>query len=245
MCPASVVLPRHRVKSQSSKDAAAWGSKIHSWKETGKWPEDTLPMRRRAAALIGADKTRDDYWPANLITPGLGHEVAFALNTGTLSVGSFQGEYAELEAWKTGHGLEWITGTCDWVVELAPGLIWVDDLKTGNPDYLPDDPWTLWQFKFYVAAAMIRFDAQAARVSLTSWPRYPADGIPAVRWHDGEISRDEILRTVIPQMERARLRAASVPKNDVDLDHCVTGDHCKFCDSATACPEMLREEGLN
>ena len=234
VCPASTHLDRVVPASESLRDAAAWGDLVHKWKETGKWDVDTVATRRRSAALAAGGVSREDLWPDTGA-----HEVAFALHTkNRIAAKCDLTTREEREAWKLSFNDEWITGTADYV-GVHEGHVWVDDLKTGNPDYLPRDPWDAWQLKFYALCAALAGGtaggtADFAYVSITSWPRYPADGIPN-RVFSGA-TRVELLGTVLPLLEHARV--AALVSRDLSVD-AVAGDHCKFCKSAPVCPARL------
>ncbi len=203
---------------------------IHHWKETGEWLEDTQPTRRRRAALEAGGVSREDLWPST----GL-HEVAFALHTpsGTVERCDLPTR-EEKDAWKQAHDDEWITGTCDYLGSLM-GEPWVDDLKTGTYG-LSENPWDLRQMRFYaVCAGLLSAHSTATHVSLTMWPRYPADGVPRQIW--AEPATREQLMGELAALEQARQnavmsRALSTPVAD-------PGAHCDFCKSKPACPAWV------
>lgn len=212
---------------------------MHLWKETGSWKKG-IAFQRRRAALYAADIKRESLWP-----PELGrHEVGIALHTKNKIAVEFTGDRAKMDAWKQSFNREWITGTCDWLAELLPGLLWVDDLKTGNPDYLPDDPWDSWQFKFYGAGGMLLTGAKELTTSITSWPRYPADGLPTRYYSPQVVTREEVLDLVIPLMETARRQAEEI-RLDTALDYCVIHDGCKWCPNRPDCPADFETYELN
>jgi hypothetical protein len=247
VCPASTHLATIGFKLDRAQKAADWGTIIHSWKETGQWPlalsgrwagKVPLMFQRRQANLAAAGKDRLDLWPAD----GR-HEVSYALNTSTLTVGTYYDPTAtqeQREAWKKGHGDEWLTGTADYVGDVL-GRPWVDDLKTGNREYLPADPWELWQLRMYALCEAILTGAGTVLVSITSWPQYPADVLPIRVW--AEVTRATLLDEVASTLEQARVLAmASRRKLDARPGvHCGRwvdrqGEVHYLCDSAINCP---------
>lgn len=241
LCPASTHLVRLAGKSANAVVAAEWGTKVHAWKETGDWPLATkgkwkgkveLPCARRNAALIASDITREDLWPAD----GL-HEVSYALHTETSTVGQMiGGTQEEREAWKNSHDNHWITGTADYVGDIL-GIPWVDDLKTGNPVYLPNDPVALGQLRGYLLCRMLlEPGAPYGWVSITSWPHFPADGIPN-RDRINTIDRAACM-AFLAELEQARQRAMA-SRSNIQWE---TGEQCKFCPSRVSCPGLAVDE---
>lgn len=226
-CPGSLVLPRLGTKSQAAVDGAAWGDIVHNWKETGEWTPDTLPTRRRQAALIASSVSRDSLWPDNGE-----HEVAFAIGTkNRLAMRADLKTRAERDQWKFSLGSEWLVGTLDYLGDVL-GNPWVDDLKTGNPMYLPADPWDMWQMRVYATAALMLMGGDRVYVTLTRWPRYPADGVP-VRDSLRAVSREEVFGVTLPMLELIRQRReASLIKPET-----VVGEQCRFCLAQPGCPE--------
>ncbi len=250
-CPASTHLVRLAGKSWNAQKAADWGTDLHAWKETGKWPialsgrwEGKVPLvyARRQANLTAAGRSREWYWPNECFEGPGRHEVSYALNTKTLTVAIYDGgDREEREAWKKTFGEEWLTGTADYVGDVL-GEPWVDDLKTGNPEYLPENPWELWQLRFYALCMMLLSAAKWCWVSITSWPQSPADGIPHRFWN--RMSRAEVLATM-PTLEQARLDALA---SKVDTD-ARAGNQCGrwfnrdgevqyLCPCAPVCPAL-------
>ena len=227
-CPASTHLAQLVAPSERSQDAARWGTMLHHWKETGEWLEDTQPVRRRRAALVAGGVSREDLWP---ITGA--HEVAFALHTANkLAVRCDLPTREEKEAWKLSFDESWITGTCDYLGDLL-GEPWVDDLKTGKYGlHAEADPWDLWQMRFYALCAAMFTGADRVHVSLTWWPRYPADGVPLQIWAE-PVTATELLGLTLPLLETARRAAVASRLLTPDAQ---PGDHCTFCKSRTSCP---------
>ena len=240
-CPASTHLPR---VPDSPGDGAAWGTLVHAWKETGRWPVDDLRTRRRAAALVAAGLTRGDLWP------GGEHEVTYAVSTaarGAMVARETLDTPEQRNAFAAARGPEWVTGTADWVGDWF-GEPWIDDLKTGvsHPidfaahragDLADDggDPWDLWQLRFYALGEIVWRNREAPSgvwVSVTWWPRYPADSAP-VRIGPRRVAAAEVLGTIGPLLEMARRNAAESAAGPAVAR---AGDHCTFCRSRAYCP---------
>lgn len=227
VCPASTHLVRIRHKSEAARKAADWGTVIHDWKETGKWPDGRV-YERRQRALDAAGVSRDMLWPADSGR----HEVAFALHSKNRIVAQHVGTKEEREAWKQTCEAEWVTGTTDWWGDYL-GVPWVDDLKTGKAEYLKKDPWDHWQLRFYALCAVMLTGADECMVSLTHWPQYPADGVPVRYW--ARAPREELLGMTLPLIEHARLNALRSKEVEVEP---VVGPQCTFCDCAANCPAV-------
>jgi hypothetical protein len=112
------------------------------------------------------------------------------------------------------------------------GRPWVDDLKTGNPDYLPADPWDLWQMRVYATIALMLSGGDRVYVTLTRWPRYPADGVPK-QDRPRVVHRDEVFGLTLPTLELIRQRRL----RSLDKPETVPGEHCRFCLAQPGCPE--------
>lgn len=222
LCPGSAHLPR--TPDNRDKTAANWGTNVHAWKETGKWWEDTLVTRRRQAALDAADLTRESLWPGST-----GHEVSLALRSSVRTVESYVGPAAERDAWKKSFDSNWLTGTADYIGEVL-GTPWIDDLKTGRE--VPEDPWELWQLRFYAVCVMIlNPDATEVLTSITHWPRYPADSPPRRLWSK-PIPRAEVLGTTLGLLEHGR-RNVEASKKQLRV---FPGPQCQWCPASVGCP---------
>lgn len=222
-CPAAAHLPR---VERPSGEAAKWGDVMHAWKETGKFPTNTLATRRRAAALVVSGQTRDSLYPVT----GL-HEISYALHTKNRIVDHLwrPGLTREArESWKAQFGQEWITGTCDYTGDIL-GDPWVDDFKSGRE--VPDNPWDLWQLRFYATCVAMMSHADQVHVSLTHWPRYPADSHPRRVWVPEPIQRQEIFGVILPLLEMKRREV----EGSWDVTDARPGDHCTWCDAKTNC----------
>lgn len=224
LCPGSAHL--ERTPDTRDKTAANWGTNVHAWKETGEWWEDTQVTRRRQAALIAADMSRSTLWPGTT-----GHEVSLALRTSVRTVETFSGHHEARESWKKGWDANWLTGTADYIGDLF-GTPWIDDLKTGKE--VPEDPWDLWQLRFYAVCVMILNPlATEVLTSITHWPRYPADSAPRRLW-SAPIPREEVMGTTLGLLEHGR-RNIEASKKSLRV---YPGAHCTYCSAAPGCPAM-------
>lgn len=233
-CPASAHLPRDE---EPPGEAAEWGKVIHEWKETGKWPENTQfrksTLVRRETALKDNGLTREELWPEEV---GI-HELRLAMSKSNIDwdqVARSADKDSDREAWKAQYDDRWAVGVCDWFATLD-GQPWIDDLKTGKE--VPDEPLTLPQLKMYSAWGAIYYDTTCL-VSLTHWPRSPADG-PPVRIWSREGMTVKAARKFQAKLERIRLRV--IESRDEKLNT-VPGPHCKWCPSFNYCPEYNSEK---
>jgi hypothetical protein len=218
-CPASAHLARIQ---DSPGEAAQWGTLVHRWKETGEWPEDNQATRRRQRALEAAGVTRESLWPS-----GGRHEVTFALCVRSAFVEAYTGPPEGANAWKASWNDQWITGTMDYMGDVL-GDPWVDDLKTGNPAHaLPG-----WQFRAYAVAAWGLAEARRQlQLSVTYWPRYPADGPPRRVW-SAPVEAHTISRWCT-ELTTARDAVLRSQRNHATR----IGGHCTFCRCRPHCPE--------
>ena len=200
---------------------------MHTWKETGGWGNTSLKVsERRMAALHGSGQTRESLYPSTGV-----HEVSYALHTRSRIVESYvSSDRDEREAWKLGWDSEWLTGTCDYTGEVLDDP-WVDDLKSGR--YVPDNPFDLWQLRMYAACVCILAHAERVHVSLTHWPRSPADAPPTRTW--ALVEADTLINETLPLLEaRRRLVEASWDRPDAR-----PGQHCTYCEAANNCPALF------
>lgn len=233
LCPASLVLPRTRIRSEKTIRAADWGTLVHHWKETGEtdppWAnEKDVDLLERK--LLATGVRRETLWR------GGHHEVSFALNLETLRVEKFMGARDKADAWKAAFGVPppprlispYLTGTIDWYDGCADWLE-VNDLKTGafQPDpmmkQLVSYALFIWIYDGYRPTTIGR--------SITWWPKYPIDGQPR-------------------QLTAPPITALELEEHLDDLQHSVrnpheinpTEDGCRFCDSRPNCPVYTLEE---
>ena len=203
-------------------------------------PPDAYPRatKTRIRALEAAGRAIDlsDYYP------GTGeHEVAFALHTQRRIVARYPEPGTQpgtvlrsaREAWKLSFNEEWITGTCDWLDDFL-GVPWIDDLKTGS--WVPSNPWDLWQLRFYAVCATMLTGSPEVAVSITHWPRSPADGLPKRIFVPGNVvTREELLGYTLPMLEYAR---QAREKSILEGPDTRPGSHCTYCPSANHCPAL-------
>lgn len=227
ICPASLVLPRTRVRSEKTQAAADWGTLCHHWKETGEtdpeWakPSDVLCLEKK---LMRTGIRREDYWP----TDRGEHEVSFALHLTTLKLTWFRGDKRTAETWKAGFGREYLTGTLDWLGRLPDGRLWIDDLKTGHWPVPPTAP----QFKSYTLPLYVEGGRKGdfnLATSVTKWERYPLDGLPTRTW--GELLALET------EEHLSDLQWSAAHPEEVNR----TEEGCRFCDCRPTCPAWAGE----
>jgi hypothetical protein len=214
------VLPRSRGASEKRDRAAAYGTLVHHWKETGDeapaWadPRDVKTFGKR---LVLSGVERDVWWP-----PGAGeHEVTFALNLLTLELLQ-PPEEAVRDEWKAAFSTPWLTGTIDWL-----SGSWVDDLKTGN---WPVDPVTSKQLRSYSLLPWARagFPVKwSGLITITQWPKYPLASPPQRTSH--EIDGFDMAEHL------SDLQWAVDHPDEVNP----TEDGCRFCASKGVCPSWV------
>lgn len=225
-CPASLVLPRVRKADKRRDDAAAYGTLVHHWMETGdpypNWADDrhTALLERK---LIASQVKREDWWPGGV------HESTWALNLRTLDLRKYTGEARGRDAWKeTWSPLEWLTGTIDWS---NTNPLSADDLKTG---WCPEVRYNKQLLSY---GLFLWLDSGRAedliQLSITHWPKYPLDGLPVRhRW---------VATSVDLECHLADLQFSA---NNLDLE-VFDGNglgHCRFCESKKHCNEWSKNE---
>ncbi|MBA2630532.1 MAG: PD-(D/E)XK nuclease family protein [Thermoleophilaceae bacterium] len=239
-CPAAGHLPRLAKVSERAQDAAAWGTMMHAWSETGELPKGLSKRTmeaflKRMTALEKAGLTREMLWP-----PADGeHEVVVALGLvdGQPDLGELVGgTLEERDAWKALQPATSVVGTIDyrgWLFDLR----WIDDLKTGRDDSPPlDRP----QMKFYASYHALKENAPV-RTSITHWPRSPADGLPQrTRGLWGTWTAIEALE-FLHEMEKARRRLVRSRERSAEGHEpdARPGEHCTYCPSQMRCPEIV------
>ena len=243
-CPASAHLPR--AEETGDRSSADWGTLVHAWAESGKWPVDSLATRRRQAAIDGSRWSRETLWPKD----GL-HEVSYALHTkNRIAVRERFATREERDAWCASFDSGWLTGTADYVGDLF-GEPWIDDLKTGKGhpvDYAghlegrirahEGDSWDVWQARMYAVAECLWSKPTGVWVSHTWWARYPADSEP-VRIGPRRVDSAEILGLTLPLLEMARTR---VEASWDRVDARPGAEQCRWCRAAPNCPAMQTTE---
>lgn len=223
-CPAAGHLPRLELVKTS--DAADWGTSTHCWKETGKpWEQYAKVFERRLAALEKAGMSRESLWPAD----GR-HEVAVAVACGGWAFLEHEGDLAERDAWKQSFDQTFAVGTADYFGQLT-GQWWVDDLKTGRE--VPTDPRELVQLQFYGSYLVRKHDVDEVLLSITHWPRYPADGAPVRYWAEWTEDDADVFLEQLGRARRAVLNSSKLPYPDAR-----PGAHCCYCPAQAHCPEL-------
>lgn len=218
-CSAAGHLPRE----DTTNAAAQFGTAMHKWKETGVWPKGRAFERRRRN-LEAAGITREMLWQ-----PELGrHEVPVAIRTPSNTARTPKG-IVDGDAWKALQPPDAVTGTIDWLGTLLFDLH-VDDLKTGT--WVPSNPLDLVQMQGYATAALLLHpDADSVLVSITHWPRSPADSLPRQRFSPEPWTRKDA-NEFLHQVERARRDV--IASRDFG-PHAITGPHCQYC-AVVECP---------
>lgn len=233
-CPAAGHLPRLEVVGEPSY-ASKWGTAFHFWKETGEFPHTDNSRTAKAYAdrlevLEEAGKSREGLWP----TVGQ-HEraVAIALIDGVPKLEEYGAPTADgRDAWKMSKDERYCVGTCDYDCGLLERW-WVDDLKTGRE--IPADPLQLAQMKFYASYFALR-DSVPVAVSLTHWPRSPADAPPKRRYAK-KVWTVFDAEEFVEQLEKAR--RAVVRSRGLKVADARPGAHCSYCPAMSRCPELV------
>lgn len=237
LCPGPAILVRadESTKSPRSKEAAAWGTAIHAWKETGTLPNDPKirSLFNKKLGASGVDRVK--LWPV-----AGEHEVALAFNvvTGvgrrcTVPVGAAADEYRA--TWKSAFDDQWVTGTLDYVMELLGGP-WVDDLKTGRYGH-PKDYEAQQTFYCLAWGTATYGEITPTRSTITHWPKYPTAAHP-VRL--GSVFNLDYLKAFWKRLQGLRaqiLRLQPLPK-DAIMGELSTGEQCMYCPSRAACPKI-------
>jgi hypothetical protein len=212
------------VVSERAQAARDWGQSVHALVEThGDTREPALLRRLRAA---GGRPGLEVLYP-----PEGRHEVTMSWEPSGWITAPALATRDEREAWKAARPETACTGTADYIGTVL-GDPWLDDLKTGRE--VPDDPLELNQMRYY-ASYLARTTDRPVLVSLTHWPRYPADGKPRRVWAPRPWTPEDAV-TFLNELEDARTRAArsrGLPEADAR-----PGPHCFFCPSQHRCPEL-------
>lgn len=222
-CPASAFLEKvERLRSESSQKAVDWGTLVHFWKETS----DPMMPGAKTADLVCLEKklfitgvTSEQWWS------GGEHEVSFSINLFNYGVVRYAGPRAGADDWKKQWDpKKYLTGTIDY---LRPDRL--DDLKTGR---WPVDPKTSKQLRSYAALPWIEAghpDDWEYLVSITTWQRYPLDGLPHrdYAWVTGAEMK----------LHMADLRYSALHPDETNP----TDEGCKWCDCRPNCPDWAHE----
>lgn len=217
VCPASLfTIKSHRDRSENADKAAAFGTLVHFWKETGDpimpgaSAKDQVCLEKK---LLLSDIRREDWWV------GGQHEVTFALNLESLSPIRYP-QRAGRDEWKAAFPPDkWLTGTIDYLYDDGNG----DDLKTGR---WPVDAHTSRQLKSYALLPWVEAGCPSGwekAWSITQWERYPLAGLP---------KRTATMLTSFDLRDHLEdLRWAAAHPDEVNP----TEEGCKFCDCKPNC----------
>lgn len=220
-----------RTDSASRDSAAAFGTLVHHWAETGRVD---LKSASKADIKCLQDKLeltgikRDTYWPK---ATGGQHEMTFAYNLLTLEVRWYEGKRAGADDWKgeLREDHQWMTATVDWV-EPYPGRI--DDLKTGRWPVEAEDNKQLLSCAMAWWLEAGRPQEYSRPLSITQWPRYPKHGLPAVNYGNASALDLEA------HLQDLRWSLDHPDETNVDFDS------CRFCDGKPNCPDFILS-GIN
>ena len=223
----------HRAESRSGI-AAAWGTKVHSWAETGQLPAglDGVALEKRIKA---SETSRLALWPED----GQ-REVAMAYNVvRNIATTCTSTEPGYKDRWKAAFDDEWITGTCDYVADVF-GDPWVDDLKTGRQVHWKDYE---AQQSFYVLAWCMadRGELVQSRSTITHWPRYPVAVKPNRFGTTLDVEYLMLFRGKLQHLRTEILAGRQQP----EIGLLFTGDQCKYCPSRGTCPKLSAQEEQN
>ena len=240
-CIGSTYLPQSR---DVAGLAAQWGTKVHSWVETGLLPED------RDGELLGRkiDKSgtsRRKLWPEEG-----DHELAMAYDvlSGTVATcvvppGKDKRDYQN--EWKSAFDDRWIVGTLDFAMELL-GRPWVDDLKTGR-----SVDWRQYAGQQSMYCLMYTGhkygEIRDCRSTLTHWPKYPIANPPRRIGSDLSVDYLQGFKHKLVQLRDdilgARSRSGSGGVEAQEVNKVLSyGAHCRFCPSRAACPKFGQEQ---
>jgi hypothetical protein len=224
VCPAAAALDVYeKPPTYGQKHARLWGKCIHKWVETGdvteaskevdddKKPADWL-LPALGTKLSESKIDRDKWWPSAQITK---HEAKF--------VWTPDKEVVRVDGW-----FPEVPGSLRLIVDVEYTKS-VEELKTGFFD-VPIDTMQL-------AASC----AVAGKVNgyLTTWRRYPLEGLPDRKKvvYDGRegVGLDEVKYTLTTIRKRS-MQALEDRKAGRPLRHLVPGEHCEQCKRKLGCP---------
>lgn len=218
------MLPRTRPRSDKADRAAAFGTLVHHWKETGEeepqWADDRdLLCLQKKLAMSGV--RREVWWPTGV------HEVSFAIDLERAEVTRYTGDKFLRDEWKAKFDpTKYLTGTID-LLDTTGDAPWVDDLKTGH---WPVNPKTSRQLRSYALVPWLEAGSPyswVCVVTITQWEKYPLAGQPKRKQH---------IITGFDMLEHLEeVRWAVAHPNEV-----TPSEQCRFCDSRPSCPTMGR-----
>jgi len=152
------------------------------------------------------------------------HEVSASYDCRTGSVELFRGPRGEADAWKRSRGPDTVTGTNDWVSDLA-GIPWIGDLKTGWGRVYPRDNVQLL-FGLLTHPSGLQW-VHGGHVSILWLPRR-TNPTPGQLFDFVEPQGLlQFRRDLHAAWERAVVRGERTP---------IPGPHCNYCPSAQVCP---------
>lgn len=236
-CPGSAFLLRGEDREGI---AAAWGTKVHSWMETGVLPEgkDGFDLDKRIRAT---KTTRESLWP------DCEHEVAYALNLVTDKVVRYvppnplppgYSAKAHKSAWKDAFDDEWATGTLDAQGEIM-GQWWVDDLKTGRNAHWTDYEAQQLFYCLVVSLYSTRGSIAGGRSTITHWPRYPIARVPNRLGVSVEPDYLASYRNKLKRLREEIITARTLfSTGQIKENQLCVGSHCRFCPSRLSCPAL-------
>lgn len=225
-CPASLVLPRVREANDRRDDAAAYGTLVHHWMETGdpspSWAADRH-VSLLARKLEASGVRREDWWS------GGEFETTWALNLRTLDLEKYSGVATGRDAWKESFdSTVWLTGTidCRWKIPVA-----ADDLKTG---YRPAAEYNKQLLSYGVFLWLEdRRQTDTIPLSITHWPKYPINNLPSRHlW---------VAKAIDLEIHLSDLQFA-IDNTDLEFYDGSGQDHCRFCESKKHCNEWKKNE---
>lgn len=223
-CPASLVLPRVREANERRDDAAAYGTLVHHWMETGdSSPEWARPshVALLARKLEASGVRREDWWRGGV------HESTWALNLRTLDLQRHTGGPNTRDEWKEAFDpLEWLTGTIDWSM-VDP--LRADDLKTG---WCPEVRYNKQLLSY---GLFLWFNSgctgDTVDLSITHWPKYPIAAPPKrYSW---------VATSVDLECHLADLQF-SMANSDLEIYDGSGNGYCRFCESKKHCNEWSK-----
>lgn len=219
----------------NAQASRAWGTMLHTWKETGKiiHPEGD----KREEKLLGnriwkSVKNRreqkilnTDYWP----TGGF-HELKIAYNwREQYSEISFHDEPEFHKQFRDDD--DWITGTVDFVLE-TEGKLRVSDLKTGKWwNKAPTESKQIMGYGLGIFASQSWPIYTEMELEVVHWPKYPAKEPPKVARED--ISTEGLIQ--FGKQVQQKMEARGQEFNP-------SVDNCRFCPGRFNCMFAVKEE---
>lgn len=225
-CPASLVLPRVREANDRRDDAAAYGTLVHHWMETGdadpKWAaKNHVTLLKRK--LMASGTKREHWWQGGV------HESTWALNLRTLDLQKHAGFSQARDIWKESFDpVEWLTGTIDWS---STDPLAADDLKTG---WCPEVKYNkqLLSYGLFLWLSVQRV-VDRISLSITHWPKYPLTITP--------VRHSWVATSIDLECHLADLQFA-MDNRDLEVYDGSGKGHCRFCESKKHCNEWRKNE---